>query len=98
MTTEQGQEAAQLCALNIIAVLNAATDSRLDSIERMIQLKGYVNCTPEFVEIPQVINGASNFMVELFGERGRHTRAAIGMNSLPMGVAVEVECVAYLKT
>ncbi len=86
-----GQAAARLCALNILAHLRAACGGDLDRVRRVLRLGGFVNCTPEFTDMPQVVNGASQLMVELFGDIGRHARAAVGMNSLPGGLAVEVE-------
>jgi enamine deaminase RidA (YjgF/YER057c/UK114 family) len=88
-----GQAAARLCALNILAHLRVACGGDLDRVRRVLRLGGFVNCTPEFTDMPQVVNGASNLMVELFGDIGRHARAAVGMNSLPGGVAVEVEAI-----
>ncbi len=88
-----GQQAARLCALNILAHLKAAAGGELDRVRRCVRLGGFVNCTPEFTEMPQVINGASDLMVEAFGDAGRHARAAVGVASLPLGVAVEVEAV-----
>ena len=86
-----GREAARLCALNILAHLRAACGGDLDRVCRVLRLGGFVNCTPEFTDMPQVVNGASDLMVAVFGDLGRHARAAVGMSSLPGGVAVEVE-------
>ena len=86
-----GQQAARLCALNILAHLRAACGDDLDRVRRCLRLGGFVNCTPEFTDMPQVVNGASDLMVEVFGDKGRHARAAVGVSSLPAGVAVEVE-------
>ena len=88
-----GQQAARLCALNILAHLRVACGGDLDRVRRCIRLGGFVNCTPEFTDMPQVVNGASDLMVELFGVIGRHARAAVGVSSLPAGVAVEVEAI-----
>lgn len=88
-----GRAAARLCALNILAHLRAACGGDLDRVRRCLRLGGFVNCTPEFTDMPQVINGASDLMVELLGDSGRHARAAVGVSSLPGGVAVEVEAV-----
>ncbi len=90
-TVEEGQEAARLCGLNLIAQAKAACDGDLDRVVRCVKLSGFVNSTPDFTDQPKVMNGASDLMVEVFGERGRHARAAIGVNTLPLGVAVEVE-------
>jgi enamine deaminase RidA (YjgF/YER057c/UK114 family) len=87
----EGQQAARLCALNVLAQARAAAGGDLDRIRRVLRLGGFVNCTPGFTEMPQVVNGASDIMVEVFGDAGRHARAAIGVASLPGGVAVEVE-------
>jgi enamine deaminase RidA (YjgF/YER057c/UK114 family) len=87
----EGQQAARLCALNVLAQARAAVGGDLDRIRRVLRLGGFVNCTPDFIDMPQVINGASDVMVELFGDAGRHARAAVGVASLPGGVAVEVE-------
>ena len=86
-----GQQAARLCALNILAHLRVACGGDLDRVRRCIRLGGFVNCTPDFTDMPQVVNGASDLMVEVFGDQGRHARAAVGVSSLPAGVAVEVE-------
>ena len=88
---EDGQKAARLCALNILTHLKNACGGDLDRVKRVVRLGGFVNCTPEFVDQPQVVNGASDLMAEVFGDAGRHARAAVGVASLPLGVAVEVE-------
>jgi enamine deaminase RidA (YjgF/YER057c/UK114 family) len=87
----EGREAARLCALNILAHLKTACEGDLDRVQRVLRLGGFVNCIPEFTDMPLVVNGASDLMVELFGDAGRHARAAVGVASLPLGVAVEVE-------
>jgi enamine deaminase RidA (YjgF/YER057c/UK114 family) len=89
----EGREAARLCALNILTHLRTACGGDLDRVRRGVQQRGFVNCTPDFTDMPQVVNGASDLMVEVFGDLGRHARAAVGVNSLPGGVAVEVEAV-----
>jgi enamine deaminase RidA (YjgF/YER057c/UK114 family) len=86
-----GQQAARLCALNILAHLRVACGGDLDRVRHCLRLGGFVNCTQEFTDMPQVVNGASDLMVEVFGDKGRHARAAVGVSSLPGGVAVEVE-------
>jgi len=88
-----GREAARLCALNILAHLRVACGGDLDRVRRCLRVGGFVNCTPEFTDMPQVVNGASDLMVAVFGDLGRHARAAVGMSSLPGGVAVEVEAI-----
>jgi enamine deaminase RidA (YjgF/YER057c/UK114 family) len=88
---EEGQQAARLCALNLIAHVREALGGDLDRVARCLRVAGYVNCTPEFTAQSQVINGASDVFVQVFGEAGRHTRMAVGVAALPYGVAVEVE-------
>lgn len=90
---EEGREAARLCALNVLTHLRTACGGDLDRVSRCVQLRGFVNCTPEFTDMPQIVNGASDLMVEIFGDPGRHARAAVGVASLPGGVAVEIEAV-----
>lgn len=89
----EGREAARLCALNILTHLREACGGDLDRVRRVLQLRGFVNCTPDFTDMPQVINGASDLMVEIFGDIGKHARAAVGVSALPAGVAVEVEAI-----
>jgi enamine deaminase RidA (YjgF/YER057c/UK114 family) len=91
-----GRQAARLCALNILAHLQIACGGDLDRVKRVLRLGGFVNCTADFTDMPQVVNGASDLMVEVFGDAGRHARAAVGVNSLPLGVAVEVEAMFEL--
>ena len=97
LTVEQGQEAAKLCALNIIAQLKAACGGDLDRVKRIIRLGGFVNSTAEFTDQPKVINGASDLMVEVFGDAGRHARAAVSAAALPVNVGVEIEAVAEIE-
>jgi enamine deaminase RidA (YjgF/YER057c/UK114 family) len=88
---EAGAAAARTCALALIAVLKTACDGDLDRVKRVVKLTGFVNSAPDFTDQPKVVNGASDLMVEVFGEKGRHARSAVGMAGLPLGVAVEVE-------
>ena len=97
LTVEQGQAAARLCATNLLAQLKAACNGDLDRVERCVRLSGFVNCGPDFVEQPKVVNGASDFMIEVFGERGQHARTAVGVSSLPLDSAVEVEGIFLLR-
>ncbi len=92
-TVEQGKDAARLCGLNIIAQAKAACGGDLDRVVRVLRLGGFVNSGADFHEHPQVINGASELMMEVFGEAGKHARAAVGAPSLPGNVAVEVDAV-----
>ena len=87
-----GQQAAQLCALNILAQAKAALGS-LERIEQVLRLTGFVASVPEFTDQPKVINGASDLMLAVLGGRGRHTRSAVGVASLPMGAAVEIDAI-----
>jgi enamine deaminase RidA (YjgF/YER057c/UK114 family) len=96
MSIEEGQEAARLCALNILAQLKAAAGGDLDTVRRCLRLGGFVNCTPDFTQQPQVVNGASDLMVAVFGDAGKHARTAVGVPSLPGGVAVEVDAMFEL--
>ena len=90
-SVEEGQQAARLCALNVVALLRAALDDDLDRVIRCVRVAGYVNSVPDFVGQSQVINGASDLFVQIFEEAGRHTRMAVGVSALPYDVAVEVE-------
>ena len=94
---EQGKSAARLCALNIVAQLDKATHGDLDRVKRIVKVTGFVNAVPGFDKHPEVVNGASDFLVEVFGEAGKHARAAVGAGSLPRNVAVEVEAIAELQ-
>tara|TARA_B100000700_G_scaffold259792_1_gene294880 strand:+ start:978 stop:1439 length:462 start_codon:yes stop_codon:yes gene_type:complete len=95
--TEQGYEAAKRCALSIISQAKKACTDDLSKINSCIKLTGYVNSTDEFTEQPKVINGASDLIKKVFGDSGSHTRAAVSANSLPLGVAVEVDAIFDLK-
>jgi enamine deaminase RidA (YjgF/YER057c/UK114 family) len=90
---EQGQAAARLCALNIIAQMREACGGNLDRIKRCVKVTGFVNAVPGFGQHPEVVNGASDTIVQVFGEIGKHARAAVGAGSLPRNVAVEVEAI-----
>ena len=92
LSVEQGYEAARLVALNCLASAKSVLGD-LDRITRVVKLLGMVNCTEDFSEQPQVINGASDLLVRLFGESGRHARSAVGMQALPVGIAVEIEMI-----
>ena len=96
VSLEHGMAAARGCGLMILAQLKAALGS-LDRVERVIKLGGFVNSTPDFTDQPKVINGASDLMLEVFGEAGKHARAAVGVPALPLGVAVEVDAVVAIK-
>lgn len=97
LTWEQGVEAARACALNILAQADAAVQGDWSKIERCVKLGGFVNCTPDFTDHPKVINGASDLVAAVLGDKGKHARFAVGAPSLPLGVAVEVEAIFALK-
>ena len=91
VTVDAGAQAAKACAINLLAQVKAACNGNLDKLVRVIKLTGFVNSTPDFTQQPQVINGASDFLVAALGDRGRHARAAVSAPSLPLGVCVEIE-------
>lgn len=93
ISLDQGRQAARLCALNLLAQAKRFLEGDLDRVVRVVRLGGFVNAVPSFTEQPQVVNGASDAMVEVFGDAGRHARAAVGVGSLPGGAAVEVDAV-----
>ena len=97
LNTEAGYNAAKRCALNIIAQAKKACSNDLSKIKSCIKLTGFVNSTDEFIEQPKVINGASDLIVSVFGNHGMHTRAAVSTNTLPLGVAVEVDAIFELN-
>jgi enamine deaminase RidA (YjgF/YER057c/UK114 family) len=91
LALEDGQKSARLCALNLIAQLKQACGGDLDRVKRVVKLGGFVNSTPDFANHPQVINGASDLMGEIFGEAGKHARFAVGVADLPGNVATEID-------
>ena len=93
----EGQQAARLCALNVLAQMKAALGGDLDRIVRCVRVGGFVNAVPDFTDHPKVINGASDLFVQVLGDAGKHARAAIGCGSLPLGVAAEVEAVFEVR-
>jgi len=92
-----GQSAARVCGLNLLAALRKACDGDLGRVDHCVRLGGFVNCEPAFDKVPFVINGASDLMVEVFGERGEHCRTAVGVAALPQSAAVEVDAVFRLR-
>jgi enamine deaminase RidA (YjgF/YER057c/UK114 family) len=94
---ETGQKAARLCALSLIAQMKAACDGDLDRVVRVVKLAGFVQAGPSFFDIPKVLNGASDLMVEAFGDAGRHARSAVGVYRLPLNFAVEVDAVVQVR-
>lgn len=91
VTIEEGQEAARLCGLNLLAQMKAAAGGDLDNIVRVVKLNAFVQAGPDFYDIPQVINGCSDLMVAVLGDAGRHARSAVGMYKIPLGFAVEID-------
>lgn len=96
VSLEQGYEAARACALQNLAVLRSACGGNLDRVKQFLTVNGFVNASPEFTDIPKVINGASDLFVAIFGEAGKHARTAVGAASLPLGSAVETQIVVEL--
>ena len=96
LTIEQGYEAARLTAINHLAVLKAELGS-LNKVKRIVKVLGMVNCTEDFKDQPKVVNGYSDLMVEIFGEKGKHARSAVGMYALPFNIAVEVEVIVEIE-
>ena len=97
VTVEQGAEAAKACAISLLAQLKAATGGKIDRMTRLVKLVGFVNSSADFTDQPKVINGASDFMVAVLGDAGRHARSAVSAASLPFGVAVEIEAVFEIE-
>ena len=97
LDTESGYNAAKRCALSIISQVKKACDNDLSKVKSCIKLTGFVNSTDDFTEQPKVINGASDLIASIFGDAGMHTRAAVSTNSLPLGVAVEVDAIFELN-
>ena len=94
---EDGQAAARICALNLLAALREACDGSLNRVTACLRVGGFVNCTPDYLHVPHVINGASDLIHALFGECGLHARTAIGVASLPQGAAVEVDAIFAIE-
>ena len=94
---DEARRAARICGINLLAQMKAACEGDLDRVARVVKLGGFVQAGPSFFEIPQVVNGASDLMVEAFGEAGRHARSAVGVYRLPMNFAVEVDAVVALR-
>lgn len=97
LTIEQGYEAAKVTALSLIATLKDALGGDLNKVKRIVKVNGYVNCLPDFTEQPKVINGCSDLLVQIFGDRGKHARAAMGMVALPSNIAVEIEMIVEVE-
>jgi enamine deaminase RidA (YjgF/YER057c/UK114 family) len=96
-SVEQGYAAARLCAINVISQVKAALGGDLDRVVRVVKVVGFVNSLPDFTDQPAVVNGASDLFVQVFADKGKHARSAVGVSSLPRGVAVEVEAIVEFK-
>jgi enamine deaminase RidA (YjgF/YER057c/UK114 family) len=96
LNVDEGYDAARQVALVLLASLKAEIGD-LDKVRRIVKVLGMVNCTPDFVDQPKVINGASDLLVEIFGEKGKHARSAVGMNALPMNISVEIEMIVEVE-
>ena len=97
LSIEQGYEAAKITALGLLATIKDALNGDLSKVKRIVKVNGYVNCLPDFTEQPKVMNGCSDLLVTIFGERGKHARAAMGMVALPNNIAVEIELIVEVE-
>ena len=93
LNLEKGQEASKLCVINILSQVNKAVDGNLDKVKNCVKITGFVNSTDDFVDQPKVINPASETLAAVFGEKGKHARAAISVNALPLGASVEIDAI-----
>ncbi len=97
ISIEDGIKAAELCCINIISVLKKSINGDWNKLDNFLKLGGFVNCNSDFVDQPQIINGASDLLVNVFGEQGKHSRFAVGSNSLPMNISVEIDAIIKIK-
>ena len=97
ITIEEGIEAAKLCVINIIAAVKTGLEGDWNKLDCFVKLTGFVNCQDSFTDQPKIINGASDMLVEIFGDQGRHARVAVGSNALPLGISVEIDAIIQLK-
>ena len=97
LSIEDGISASKLCCLNIIAIIKDACRGNWENFDKILKIGGFVNCVDDFKDQPKIINGASDMIVEIFGENGKHSRFAVGTNSLPLNFAVEIEAIVTLK-
>ena len=97
VSPEQAQAAARMCGVNLLAQISAALDGDLERVVRIVKLSGFVQAASDFIAIPAVINGCSDLMVEVFGDKGRHARSAVGVYKLPLGFAVEVDAIVEVR-
>ena len=97
ISTDEGIKAAELCCVNIIAALKKSINGDWNRLETFLKLGGFVNCNNDFYDQPKIINGASDLLVNIFGEQGKHARFAVGSNSLPMNISVEIDAIIKIK-
>ena len=97
ISVEDGIEAARICVINIIAAVKTGLEGDWSKLDSFVKLTGFVNCQDDFTDQPKIINGASDMLVEIFGDQGRHSRVAVGSNALPLGIAVEIDAIVQLK-
>ena len=97
ISEQEGIKAAELCCINIIATLKSAINSDWEHLDQFVKLGGFVNCNPDFTNHPQIINGASDLLIKIFGEYGKHSRFAVGSNSLPMNCSVEIDAIIKIR-
>jgi enamine deaminase RidA (YjgF/YER057c/UK114 family) len=97
LSEEEGIMAAELCCLNIVASLRKSIDGDWDKLDNFIKLGGFVNCKEDYTNQPKIINGASDLLVKIFGSQGKHTRFAVGANSLPMNISVEIDAIIKIR-
>ena len=97
ISIEDGIQAAKLCVINIISALKTGIEGDWDKLDSFVKLTGFVNCQDNFTDQPKIINGASDMLVEIFGDQGCHARVAVGSNALPLGIAVEIDAIVQLK-
>lgn len=97
ITIQEGIEAAKLCVINIIAAVKTGLEGDWNKLDSFVKLTGFVNCQDSFTDQPKIINGASDMLVEIFGDQGRHARVAVGSNALPLGISVEIDAIIQLK-
>lgn len=97
ITIEDGIKAARLCVTNIIAAVKTGLEGDWSKLDSFVKLTGFVNCQDDFTDQPKIINGASDMLVDIFGDQGRHARVAVGSNALPLGIAVEIDAIVQLK-
>jgi enamine deaminase RidA (YjgF/YER057c/UK114 family) len=97
VSIDDGVKSARGCAINVLAQLREACGGNLDRVKRIVKLVGFVNASPSFADHPKIVNGASDLMVEVFGDKGRHARSAVGAPSLPVNLSVEVEAIAEIE-